>query len=467
MEPLHTRAGVTTADAATLRFRMITSQVDAVWAYQIDLLLPDGVQLDETLPSPFTLTADHHPLTADETGYQHHVDYAHLATGWWRIIVTPDDSTRLTANDGIVLDARFVTANTLADGIYPVRVRGSVISTTGSAGTEPMFSTSFLTVGTSPLSVSPAPSLQAFTGYLPTFVVDSLNRSLSANTRLTSLDLRNADSLALPLQVQNANALVLAKSGTAHAAVTNTVAIDHLGAATCSHLQLHESWGPFAAPLPFSVDSGTIYRPMVSYKWNTLCLPFAMTTDQVAAVFGSTSHIARFSGLSEDALGHDMLCFTPIDITAEGIEANVPYLIRPESSLLRVPLHGMQMASTTALEQEADDFVFVGSYDAGAVIPDGYYYISDNRFWLSRGLSTQLAFRGIFRDDRPSPSRISSMAFRFDEDDNDDENGVVTAIDGVPVMVTTDAPLYNLQGQRVTHPRHGIYLRGGRKTVVH
>ena len=100
MEPLHTRAGVTTADAATLRFRMITSQVDAVWAYQIDLLLPDGVQLDETLPSPFTLTADHHPLTADETGYQHHVDYAHLATGWWRIIVTPDDSTRLTANDG-------------------------------------------------------------------------------------------------------------------------------------------------------------------------------------------------------------------------------------------------------------------------------------------------------------------------------------------------------------------------------
>jgi len=460
MDPLHTHAGVTTGDAATLHFRMATSQSDGVWAYQLDVLLPDGIQFDETLPNPFTLTVDHYPQASAEAGFEHHIDYAHLPTGWWRIIVTPDNATRLTSNDGIVFDARYVTDSSLADGIYPVKVKGSVISTTGSQGSEPMFSTSYLVVGNSPLSVEQMPALTDFTGYLPSFVVDSLNADLALNSRLTSIDIRNVDSLSHSLQMQNANALILAKPGTSHSTNTNVVAVDGNGA-VCSLLQLHESKGPFYAPFSFQVQDGSLYRPMVYYKWNTLCVPYAMSTDQVAATFGASARLARFSGLSKDGNGDDVLCFTPIDITAEGIEANVPYLIKPASSLLQLSLHQAEVVATTAMEQEADDFVFIGSYDAGSLIPDGFYYISDNRFWLSQGLSTMIAFRGIFRDDRPSPSRMRSMSFGFDDEDDE----VVTAIDGLRISDANRKPVYNLQGQRVSKPQRGIFVSEGRKMI--
>jgi hypothetical protein len=48
-----------------------------------------------------------------------------------------------------------------------------------------------------------------------------------------------------------------------------------------------------------------------------------------------------------------------------------------------------------------------------------------------------------------------------------DEPGNVTAIDRITVDNDTDAPLYNLAGQRVQgNVAPGLYIRGGKKVVV-
>ena len=44
--------------------------------------------------------------------------------------------------------------------------------------------------------------------------------------------------------------------------------------------------------------------------------------------------------------------------------------------------------------------------------------------------------------------------------------GNLTGIDKVTASPTTDGPIYNLQGQRVTNPGPGIYIQNGRKFVV-
>lgn len=44
--------------------------------------------------------------------------------------------------------------------------------------------------------------------------------------------------------------------------------------------------------------------------------------------------------------------------------------------------------------------------------------------------------------------------------------GGLTGIEEVTVTPTTDGPIYNLQGQRVTNPGPGIYIQNGRKFVI-
>jgi hypothetical protein len=44
--------------------------------------------------------------------------------------------------------------------------------------------------------------------------------------------------------------------------------------------------------------------------------------------------------------------------------------------------------------------------------------------------------------------------------------GAVTALTSVSAPSDTATPAYDLQGRRVAHPQHGIYIIGGKKVVV-
>ncbi len=458
--PLRIADGVAAEQQRQMLFVMNSSANADVWGYQLDILLPDGIQFDDSQGSPFHLDESRSPLTADATATEHQVDYAHLPSGWWRLIVTPDNDTRISGREGVVLTARYLTDEHLQAGIYPVTVKRSVIATNGANGVEPMQSASYIVAGSSPLSAHRAPHLRMLTGYLPTFVVDSLNHELASNLRITSLDVSRVDSLASGLQLLNPNALLLVKAGTGMAGETNAVALAQDGTATCHSLQLDEASGPFAAPLDFAVSQLHMVRPISNSKWNTLCLPFSMSAEQLTQLFGEVV-VARFDSLRQNAFGQDVIRFAPIDLQTEMLEANVPYLFRPTVAVSDLQLQDVAVEQTGSLAQSGGGMTFIGSYEPGIPVPEGYYFISDNKFWLSHQQSTMLAFRGFFRDDRPSATRRVNLAFEVDEPEP-----VVTRLSLASPSFGSRTPYYyNLQGQRVNRMQRGIYVRNGRKIV--
>ena len=64
----------------------------------------------------------------------------------------------------------------------------------------------------------------------------------------------------------------------------------------------------------------TINRPMKSDKWNTFCVPFALTSEQIDATFGKDTEVRKYVGANGNVLTF---------AEAKAIEAGTPYLIKP------------------------------------------------------------------------------------------------------------------------------------------
>ena len=472
MLPLRTTAGITTSDARSIDFVLNTTSNDPVWGYQLDILLPIGVQFDESLNPPFTLQAERYPVSPNA----HHIDCAHLPTGWWRIIVTPDDASHLTGKTGIILRARFTTSNDLTDGLHPILVKRSVIALNGTEGIEPMQSTSYAIVGDAISTGLEHVDFSEAKGLLPSFVVDSLNQELSTNEKITRLDIRQVDQLGKSLHsLPNTNALVVAKAGTAHATRTNTLAWAQSVTPICDDLYLDEEAGTFEMPFDFHANTMEVVRTVYRSKWNTLCLPFALSKEQIYDLFGDGTQIGCYKGIRHGV--SDTLVFERMDTALYALEANTPYLIKAGTDTYSLMLDNFDLEYTSSLEQNIDDFVFMGTYQGKKVIPMGCYFISDNQFWLNQGASLQRPFRAYFRDDTGGAG-VKQLSFSFwqpsdddgfdeDEDDEDkDDDEIMTKIDGTHAIISDSKPIYNLQGQRVLHPRRGIYIREGRKLFI-
>lgn len=82
--------------------------------------------------------------------------------------------------------------------------------------------------------------------------------------------------------------------------------------------------------------------------WNTISLPFAMTTEQVNATFGSDCTLETLVGAERDMNGDIKLCFE--ECKSKGIEANKPYIIKynGESGSVRFNVEGATLLNADA-----------------------------------------------------------------------------------------------------------------------
>ena len=58
--------------------------------------------------------------------------------------------------------------------------------------------------------------------------------------------------------------------------------------------------------------------------WNTISLPFSVSAEQVAEVFGSDCRLEKLAGVESDGMN---ITLNFVDCKAEGIVANVPYIL--------------------------------------------------------------------------------------------------------------------------------------------
>lgn len=209
----------------------------------------------------------------------------------------------------------------------------------------------------------------------------------------------------------------------------------------------------------------TLKRSMVVNEWNTICLPFEVSEKQTKDAFGEGVKIAE---LNANSTGNT-LSFNSVN----AISATKPYLIKPskENTSDEYTFENVNITNKAAdysVTANAD-VAFKGIYNMVDITKDvvdfgDTYYAAflgaDNKIYKANGSGNKTkGFRAYFA----IPGSVNAPALRVVID------GTATSIKNIDSeVVESNAPVYNLQGQRVNgnNLTPGIYVKAGKKFVV-
>lgn len=200
--------------------------------------------------------------------------------------------------------------------------------------------------------------------------------------------------------------------------------------------------------------------------WNTFCVPFALTQEQLEEAYGSGA-VAKY--LSKVTTGTEgvTLHFTP---EAEGgIKANKAYLLYLTTDVTKPKTFSgvtLQPAGdcTTTVSAAGGNYTFKGILAPTALKTDNTQYFLNSTgtsFVLPLNDTSKLkATRAYIIVPTPAgPAQSRQYNFDF--------NGTTTAIDNVTVSGMEDGAWYTISGIRVNRPAaKGVYIHNGRKVIV-
>lgn len=217
-----------------------------------------------------------------------------------------------------------------------------------------------------------------------------------------------------------------------------------------------------------------VKRTIKAGQWSTLVLPFDMDDAQLTEAFGNDVQLAEY-------IDHEMndeatlitVNFEDVDIASDGLIANYPYIIKTSKDITQFTVDDVDIDpdEENAFAEYSEGRgskkkiygTFRGTYHAGTVVPSNMLFISDNKFWYSKGLTKMKAFRGYFDfvDVLASVEDASSrISLHFGGSD-------ATGVCLLSSPDSSSSTLYDLQGRRVSKSvKAGLYIRNGRKEVV-
>ena len=219
------------------------------------------------------------------------------------------------------------------------------------------------------------------------------------------------------------------------------------------------------APVAATGVNVKVKRTINANEWSTICLPFAMSEEQVKAAFGNDVELKNFSSWSSETNTDDEIISINVGFTSvSAIEANHPYVIKVSTAISEFTVDGVDIDPADAevvVGKGKTKGTFYGNYVAGTAVPEENLFISGNKFYYSTGSTTIKAFRGYFelKDVLDSyydeaPSRV---VFDF---------GDVTGIQKVSAQGQNDGVYYDLSGRRVEKPSKGVFIVNGKKVII-
>ena len=198
----------------------------------------------------------------------------------------------------------------------------------------------------------------------------------------------------------------------------------------------------------------TVYmdRTFNANAWNTLVLPFDMTAEQVAATFGADTKLANYMGTTMNEDGTYTLNFQTTDV----ITANTPVFVYGAKNVDTQTVEDVNVVVGDPVATPANAaFAFQGSYGKMQVNAGDWFISSDNNFYRAKGTESMKATRALFRA-TTAEAAAKGLTISID--------GEATAIQGIVTdKADSDAPAYNLAGQRVADNYRGIIIKGGKK----
>lgn len=224
-----------------------------------------------------------------------------------------------------------------------------------------------------------------------------------------------------------------------------------------------------------------VKRSIKAGQWSTICLPFAMTSDQLIEAFGDGVALAEFTGYEvEDGNYAEpsgiTLQFTKLAETA-GTVANNPYLIKVTKDITYTD--GFTVKNVTldprnnarvSITKEDDDLnaytIHFFAYLIKSKLPKNSFFISDGKFYKVTTSDKYIkGFRAGFRLTNINPAFAKPMGIDID--------GETTGIFEIKAneRTVTDG-VYTINGQYVgknvdsnTLPK-GVYIINGQKKIV-
>lgn len=198
-------------------------------------------------------------------------------------------------------------------------------------------------------------------------------------------------------------------------------------------------------------SAGTSFvRPFTEGKMSTVCLPFAVSASNEGGTF------YRYDSYD----GTDVVFKK---VTEEMTEANTAYLFMPSATGKVVFTGTNAMNSLPADIAEGEEAGLYGVYTKKTFTADDaaqgiYYGWAQGQFWRAGADAAVNPNRAYLKLPAAAASRLSVRL------DGNGTTGISTA--GSISDGNTDAPVYNLQGQRVGGSYKGVVIKNGKKMIV-
>lgn len=276
-----------------------------------------------------------------------------------------------------------------------------------------------------------------------------------------------------------ATGFLYADSGNSSNGVATTYAEPHAGFSAGvwlisseeqpQEITLDENATTYTTPaISASYTNITLTRKFANQKWNSICLPFALTQEQVEATWGPGTQVAEYTQYQGQSLKF---------ATRQGIEAGEPCLLKPMQTTAdnKYLIKGIaQEAWYTADEpktiQREGQLSYVGRYANELYAPyHSYVFGGDNKMhYVVSDKVTMKGFRAYFIDKSPSAS-AKALVWNLSD--------TPTAIEGAPTATgpaaSVPSDIYSLDGKvakkKTTDTKGlkpGMYILNGMKVIV-
>ena len=245
----------------------------------------------------------------------------------------------------------------------------------------------------------------------------------------------------------------------------NVIVVNEGGLSNTESLTLHDDGKMFHAKMDFSAQKASYDRTFVKDRWSTLCLPFSIGQEALAAL------VAEYDMTIEELVSFDRAEEKLIFDNASEIKANHPYIIRVGNDC--APFKDLDFATTVSCSAEMDDVIkddarMFGTFetmifDSSDEIAYYGFNASAGQFFRVGKNATLPPFRSCIAIpvNGTNLAQALSLSHTFE-----------TSIDGVNEnRNATDETLYNIHGQNLGSKAgknlpKGVYIISGKKRII-
>ena len=206
--------------------------------------------------------------------------------------------------------------------------------------------------------------------------------------------------------------------------------------------------------MPSGYQDKVVVKYTAKQGWNTICLPFALTDENLTALFGEGYKVYEFYQYKDGELGFRI---------ASRRYAGYPYIVYCETvPTIEEPGYLETYVSFTSSEKydEYNGARFQGTFapmPAGTM--EGKYGVTPTGKIQKGGANAWMkGYRAYF--ELPEDADPSKLAITIDG------QAIATGIDAMEMLNELNGDIYDLQGRKVNHAQKGVFIQNGKKVLV-